>query len=232
MFIIPCKFDKQKPIIYECLNNLRKYHDEPVVIIDSDSSDTTYGAELKNSFKDVFFETLNNRNYEIGALKIAFQKYDFSDFFLIHDSMFINKNISHIKSNSVVSVRYFNSWDGVGGVNMFSNFNQTYRYGYDNEEQKNIVHKWNNLKHKIPYVFNGVFGSSFYAKKEIIQQLSNEGLFDCLPTSKLESQAMERYLGILFNKLNIDHFSNSLMGEHHTVSFSSNYITKIIMGRQ
>ena len=233
MFVIPCKFEKERPVIFDCVKNIRLHNKETIVIVDSNSGDTSYGLYLTNTYDNVIFENAKNINYEIGALKIVFEKYNFNNYFLLHDSMIVNCNISHIKEYDAISVRYFNSWNGVGGVNMISsnNNNMQYRYGFDNEQQKNIVYNWNKDK-QIPYCFNGVFGSSFCAKKEILEKLNYENLFECLPKNKLESQAMERHLGILLNKINIDHFSNSLMGEHHTNPFNSKYINKIIMGRQ
>lgn len=233
MFVIPCKFQQQKPVIFDCVKSIRLYNKETIVIVDSNSDDISYGIQLSKTYNDVIFENTKNINYEIGALKIVFEKYNFSNYFLLHDSMIVHDNLSHIKNYEAISVRYFNSWDGIGGINLFSSHNNVmqYRYGFDNEEQKNIVYNWNK-NNKIPYSYNGVFGSSFCAKKEIIQKLNDENLFECLPKNKLESQAMERHLGILFNKINIDHYSHSLMGEHHTNPFNSKYITKIIMGRQ
>ena len=99
MFVIPCKFEKERPVIFDCVKNIRLHNKETIVIVDSNSGDTSYGLYLTNTYDNVIFENAKNINYEIGALKIVFEKYNFNNYFLLHDSMIVNCNISHIKES-------------------------------------------------------------------------------------------------------------------------------------
>ena len=236
MFILPCKFDKTRPIIFSCVEAIRKYHNDPIVIVDSDSDETQYGEQLQHNYKDVFFEKSKNKNYELGALNVAVEKYDFNYYYLMHDSMLLKSNIDHIKEHNLVSTRYFYSWNGVRG-SVFGNLNtgvRAYHYGFDSESSRQTAISWNknNLNINFPPIFNGVFGSSFYADKNTLNTLIENGIFKSLPNDKLESQTMERYLGILFNHLGFDHSKYSLLGEYHITPPVSQYIEKVTMGRQ
>ena len=235
MFVIPCKYFDNNPLIFKCLDSIRKFHQDPIVVVDNGSDNLDYLNMVSERYKNVFTEKNEISGYEFGALSIAYEKYDFKEYFLMHDSMFLNSNIDHVKNKEVLSTRYFNSWNGIGGTNLVSsNGMLSYRYGYDNQQQMNIVHSWNNntINKNIPYSFEGVFGSSFYSKREVLDLFKKDKLFEYIPRNKLESQAMERFLGIILKLYDLNHYSDSLMGEHHNNTYESKYITKLIVSRQ
>lgn len=235
MFVIPCKYFENNPLIFKCLDSIRKFHEDPIVVVDNGSDNISYLDIINEKYKNVFIEKNNISGYEFGALSVVYEKYDFKDYFLMHDSMFLNSNINHVKSEDVISIKYFNSWNGIGGTNIVLEKTElSYRYGYDNQQQMNIVHSWvnNTLKKPVPFIFEGVFGSCFYSKKEILDLFKKDNLFNCIPRNKLESQAMERFLGIVFKMYGLNHYSNSLMGEYHVSPNESKYITKLITYRQ
>lgn len=235
MFVIPCKFERSRPVIFDCVRSIRLFHNDPIVIVDSDSNEKHYGHQLSDSYSSVFFEDCKNINYELGALSHVYKKFSFPYYYLLHDSMMLQSNIDHLKQFELTTTRFFYSWNGVLGSNFVDeNMNSKYRYGFDNQQQKTIAESWNmnaaNIE--LPYLFDGVFGSSFFSKKETLDFLVGNGLFNSLPTSKLESQAMERYLGMFFTHFKFDFTKNSLLGEHHISPFESRFIKKLIMGRQ
>lgn len=235
MFVIPCKYFENNPLIFKCLDSIRRFHKDPIVVVDNGSDNLNYLNIIAEKYENIFIEKNKISGYEFGALAIAYQKYDFKDYFLMHDSMFLNSNIDHIKKEDVVSTRYFNSWNGVGGTNIVLNNGMlSYRYGYDNPEQMDVVNFWNKntINKNVPYFYEGVFGSSFYSKKEVLDLFKKDKLFECIPRNKLESQAMERFLGIVLKLYDLKHHNESLMGEHHTTPYESKYITKLIVSRQ
>ena len=234
MFIIPSKF-KSDALINRCISSIRNFHEEPIVVVDNGSDNQEYLERIQKNYPNIFIERNEVSQYEFGALVTAFEKYEFDNYFLMHDSMFLNHNVSHIKNVDLLSIRYFNSWNGVIGANIvLQNGNVSYRYGFDNHTQMSIAHNWvkDTINHPIPYVFEGVFGSSFCCKKEILTRMKNDKVFNCIPKNKLESQAMERFLGIYFKIYGLNHSQFSLMGEHHSNPYVTKYITKEIVSRQ
>ena len=88
IFVIPCYFNIENPVIFNCINSIQKFHpNSNIVVIDSGSSDKSYFSFLKE--KNVTIEDVNNRNYDTGAYWYAFKKYKnkYSLFYFIHDSV-------------------------------------------------------------------------------------------------------------------------------------------------
>lgn len=229
MFVIPCKFNQNNPTIYECIDSIKKFHPfEKIVVVDSDSEDKSYFSKIENN--NVTILDLKNKNYVIGAFWLAVDNFEKEDVYLLHDSMILKDNLSIISQSDVCSIRYFRSWYGVGGI--FPN--GKYHYGYDTEQQllwSMDCFKKNNLNIKTSY-FNGVFGSSFYCKNKIINNLRNLNFNRILPENKWQDQAMERNLGIIFHQIGCDHAINSILGEHHENPYENKYLKKILSGRQ
>lgn len=229
MFVIPCKFNQNKPFIYECVDSIKKHHPlEKIVVVDSDSEDKSYFSKIEND--NVFIMDVKNKNYVIGAFWLAVDKYQDDDIYLLHDSMILKNNISFMAESDVSSIRYFRSWFGVGGLHL----NGKYHYGYDTEQQllwSMDNFKKNNLNFKISY-FNGVFGSSFFCKRKVVDELKELNFNKILPENKWQDQAMERNLGIVFSSINHDHVLKNILGEHHESAYENEYIRKIISGRQ
>jgi len=110
MFIIPCKFDKNKPVIYECIQNIRKFHNEQIVIVDSKSDNKDY-FDIRLKYQNIIIEDIENTNYVEGALWHVFNKFDWPHYCLLHDSAMIQKNLDKYKINGVTSIGYFtDSW--------------------------------------------------------------------------------------------------------------------------
>lgn len=229
MFVIPCKFNQNKPFIFECVDSIKKFHpSEKIIVVDSESEDKSYFCKIEND--NVTILDIKNKNYVIGAFWSAVDKYEDNDVYLLHDSMILKNNISFLKDSDVSSIRYFRSWHGVGGIIS----NGKYHYGYDTEQQllwSMECFKKKNINIKTSY-FNGVFGSAFYCKKNVINNLKSLNFNLILPENKWQDQAMERNLGIIFQHMNYDHTIRNILGEHHENPYENEYIKKIISGRQ
>ena len=58
IFVIPCRYSDKTPFIYRCLDSIRKYYDDKIVIFDSNSDDKSYFDIIKNDFIDRWLERI------------------------------------------------------------------------------------------------------------------------------------------------------------------------------
>ncbi len=109
IWVIACKFDPERPVIFDCVRSIREHHpDDPIDVIDSNSDDPSY---LRSLFADfaVFGHDSRNRNYALGAYRWA-QRETENDFYAcIHDSLVVNQNLHHLEAEPLTTVRYFRS---------------------------------------------------------------------------------------------------------------------------
>ncbi len=203
MFIIPCKFDPERPIVFECVERIQKFHPgEKIVVIDSDSNDKTYLKKLQNEFSIDVIDA-RNRNYATAGYLIGFSAFDDHDFYyMIHDSLLLSRNISHVEYDDFTTVRHF--------------FTPTTGWGWD--ESGVPLSEWADVQmgqHMNTPVWNrftGVLGPMFMAKNNVIKNLIRCGFFNILPQSKYHLCAMERIAGIALEACGYDP-TNSLQGE-------------------
>ncbi len=233
IFVVPCRYNSAKPIIEDCVRSIYSCHpDDQIVVVDSDSPDKSYFEKIKN-IPNLQIENCANVNYVYGALWHVTEKFDSDHYFLIHDSMIIKSNISFIKNKEIGSARYFRSWNGVGGMmqglNMYGpSKTGVYRHGFDNQIQKD----WCESHYKPTNMFfNGLFGCSFMANRDVISFMKDKGMDKAVPTSKNECMATERMLGSFFTDNNLRFWENCLLGEHHEKPYENQFIKKIIMRR-
>jgi len=201
MFVIPCKFNEKNPIIFACVEAIRKYHPgEKIFVIDSNSTDIGYRNDLDSS---VFFVDAKNINYQLEAYHIAFKDNSKEDFFYcIHDSLILQRNISFVEKSDLTTVRWWSSppvnmgWDESGrDLSIWANEEMEKHLGYS-----------------MPLEYKGIFGSMLFASNKVFQDLSKSGVFNILARDKYESCAVERIVGIVLSNLGYD-VTNSLQGE-------------------
>jgi hypothetical protein len=113
------------PYLYDCVKNiyLNQIDDTityKVCIVDSGSDDLSNYNKVKNDYPDVDICFANNKNYEFGAWKYAYEKNpNFDAYFCIQDSIMINKKIPiNLINNNLVytfkdSESGYNSHKGV-----------------------------------------------------------------------------------------------------------------------
>lgn len=200
MFVIPCKFDRKNPIIFECVDAIKRHHPKSAIcVVDSNSDDKSYYNELDKSI--IVFDA-KNTNFCLEAYKIAFDNFPNIDFFYnIHDSLILQKNISFVETNDLTTVRYWSDppvdigldYDG-SSLSIWANSQMRRHLGYS-----------------MPDSYYGVFGPMFMCTSKVMKQLSDSGFFNIKPKSKYQSCATERICGVVLSNLGYD-VKNSLQG--------------------
>lgn len=178
MIVIPCK-NSGINYITPCVKSIRDSGNTDLIcIVDSDSSDKSYFDEVKAY--NVIIEDIANKNYVDGAVWHCFEKYkDVEFFYILHDSMTVNKKLDPIKRNDFTAFCYGEkiSWDS----------DAQKRYCIDNI--KSIGYDVSEADFAgIP----GLFGITFYCKRSVLQELCDLGLNKILPTNKEQMCGSER----------------------------------------
>jgi hypothetical protein len=221
MFIIPCKFDKNNPIIFSCIDAIKRYHpDDEICVIDSNSSDTGYKNDLD---KNVIFYDVKNNFYVLEAYNIAYQdNRDKKFFYCIHDSLILQSNISFVENSNLTTIRWWNS----PPVQFGSNEDGSDLSIWANEQLVTY------LGYPIPSVYKGVFGPMFLCSYKVLEALERSGIFNIKPKNKYELCAMERIIGIVLTELGYD-VTNSLQGEGGELFdiYDETYVKKIHLER-
>lgn len=222
MFIIPCKYDPLRPIIFECVRRIKKHHpNELIVIVDSDSEDTSYFTELQG--KDIYVYDARNQNYGVNAFRLAYEMFpDEDEYYCIYDSLFLNQSLHQFTDNSFTAIRHFNTpptgwgWDG-DGVSLYE------------WAKIQIAEK---LGREIPNEFTGILGPMWICNNQVMRDLSTSGVFNILPEDKYQLCAMERIMGIVLQWLGYDP-QNSIQGEMFGFfdPYDETYVTKVNMAR-
>jgi len=200
MFVIACKFSKENPIIFECVDAIKRYHPyDSICVVDSGSEDKSYFADLD---KSVIVIDANNKHFCLEAYKVAFETFPETKFFYnIHDSLILQKNISFVEQNDLTTVRYWSDppvgigfdYDG-SSLAEWANFEMNLHLGYS-----------------IPGEYYGVFGPMFMCRNSVMKRLIASGFFNIKPITKFHSCATERICGIVLGKLGYD-VTNSIQG--------------------
>lgn len=251
LFVIPCYFNKDTPVIIDCIKSIKKFHPESdIVVVDSGSKDKSYFTFLKE--KNVLLEDVNNKKYDTGAYWYAYEKYkkDYDYFYFLHDSIKLNNKLPTKKDGNFFSIRYFYSHNGLHELftvtnkknfilnTFFSKIrNQNIKpsmYGFDTVEQREwVVKKLEILNLNLPKFFVGLFGPMMIIDKSIMEELSQSGMNEILPSNKEEQKAMERIFGIKLSSLGLNIIDSSLQGDHMNANdLNEKYITKIILNRK
>jgi hypothetical protein len=220
MIIITCRNSNNNHIT-NCVKSIRDSDNKDIIcIVDSDSPDKSYFNQVLEY--DVIIEDINNQNYIDGAIWYCYEKYTDIDFFyVLHDSMIVNKILTPITDNDFTVFSYF---EGLP---------------FDSEQQlKYSIDMINSVNLDINDVqlntLAGLFGTIFFCKRKILEELKNLGLNKILPTNKLEACASERIWGIFLYKLGINirlNYLRKFINQNTEFDDKTNYITKIFGGR-
>jgi hypothetical protein len=194
MFIIPCKFDKENPIIIDCVNAIIQHHpDAKIAVIDSDSEDRGYKNDLDSK---VIFYDVHNKHYALEAYRIGFEDNKDEDFYYcMHDSLILQQNISFVEQDDLTVIRW---WTCPPEPTDFDHDNGVSMSVWADEQMK--VH----VGYGFPEEHMGIFGPMFYCSNKVMTDLSNSGIFDILPNRKIESCTTERITGVVLTNLGYD----------------------------
>lgn len=217
MFVITCKFDRKNPIIFECIDSIKRHHPGVAIcVVDSGSDDKSYFNDLDES---IIILDKNNMNYCLEGYRIAFEEFpDVEYFYFIHDSLIIEQNISFVEKEDLRTIR----WWSYPPVEM----------GWDHDG--NRISDWANaqmlehLGYGVPPLYRGIFGPMFMCKRSVMQQLVDTGMFNILPKTKNQSCATERICGIVLENLGYD-VSNSFQGYGGEIydKYDESYVKKV-----
>jgi hypothetical protein len=221
MFVIPCKYSEQNPIIFECVSRIRQYQsEERILIVDSASEDKSYFDRLEG----VEIADINNVHYGTNAFKFAFDNYLEEQFFYcIYDSLLLNNSLKHIKTIPLTVVRHFFSpptgigWNSEGiSLSVWANQQMNTHMGIG-----------------LPDIYTGVMGPMLMCNRSVLKDLSDLGFFSILPTNKYELCAMERILGCALSHLGYRIEESSLQGEMVDFfgQYDNTYVEKVNIAR-
>tara|TARA_Y100000593_G_scaffold74585_1_gene137360 strand:- start:434 stop:1216 length:783 start_codon:yes stop_codon:yes gene_type:complete len=212
VFVIPCKYSDTRPFIYNCIQSIRKYHDDTIIVVDSDSDDKSYFDVLKNGFEDVIIEDIANKNYMTGAVWYAYEKYKAKNYYFLHDSTELLGNISEYDEYDVTPVIISNSVDRWKWPKIDKSGTEVRNPDWS----KSKVEEHTNLKFKLSD-FRVIVGPMFLCKVDVLKKLKEIGFDKILPENKSGMEHMERLFGLVF-----EHFGYRDMIEKNALLNSRN----------
>lgn len=179
MFVVGCRFDPARPLVYRCVAEILRFHPRAeIVVVDSDSPDRSYAGELRAL--GIRVETIGNRHYEVGALWHAFERFPRDHYFFLQDSALVKDNLDDLRRHPVSGMMYWRDWEGCQPCHL--------------ERGRELLaatdYSW------LDSGFPMVFGCMLFAQRGVLEQLRRKNLHRALPTDKAGSAAMERVLGI------------------------------------
>jgi len=222
LWVIPCLFDPDRPVVFECIRAIQRYHTDPkILIVDSGSPDRSYLEFcIRLGCKTA---PINNKLYSFGAHAWAIRHYgEVPYFFLIMDSLIVQSNCDHLREQPVTTLRHWpNSMHGWGWD---SNGVPLEEWGGEQLDRMGVP---------MPSEYVGTMGPVLFAQREVIDKLDFElGYWFCQTDDKYKLCAMERVQGIVLAHLGYDP-SNSLQGIHtrHEADYPEGVVRKINMAR-
>ena len=223
MFVIPCKYDKEKSQIRECVASIRNHHpEEKIVVVDSFSEDISYINDIID-IPNVVICNKKNPNYIVGALWKAYEMFpDEHHYVLIHDSVTIKKPLSKFLNNE-----------------------ETYSFLYFIQDPQSadqpVIDRFvgPDYTHTPGYPMLGVFGTMCIIKNKLMKKFINSKLhLTFLPINKSECMVSERAMGVLFSLEGINFMYNCVEQKDflNSIPIMQNdgfeYIKKTIVSRQ
>ena len=221
LFVVPCKFDRTRPVIFECIQSIYKYHSNPkILIVDSDSADKSY---LRWCYrKHCAVANIHNQLQGFGAHAWAMRHYSDIDFFyLIFDSLIITSNLDHFRDRPLTTIRHWPSsmhdwgWDAQG--------DHLSLWGKEQLDSMGIP---------MSDSYNGIMGPMMFAQRQVLEQLDRLGYWFIQTTDKYKQCGMERVAGIVLEHLGYD-VTRSLQGVHtdHYAPYDEQFVRKLNLGR-
>lgn len=212
MIVIPCKYvdvDYITPLV----KSIRESgNNDMICVVDSDSTDKTYFSKIQPY--NVIIEDISNRNYIDGAVWHCYTKYkDIDYFYFLHDSMIVNENLEPIKRNYFTAFCYGEiiHWDSETQKNYCIDSINSLGYSVTEKDFENIP---------------GLFGITFFCKREVLDELWDLGLHKILPSNKEQMCGSERIWPYFLWKIGIDVRISNLRN-FWIYDQKTNYISKI-----
>jgi hypothetical protein len=215
LFLIPCHFVSSNPVIYDCVESIKKHHpNDDILVVDSASSDKSYKDNLSGS--KVHWIDANNTNYVTGVIKYT-ETYSSDYYCILQDSTKVHKPLNKFFEKEVGCLRYFQGfWDNPKGMGWAENIT-------------------NLINIPIPSQFLGIFGSMFFGTSKLFENYRNTGIFNHLSLEGKRTDCdMERVNGIILHHLGYRFEGNSIQGLMRGFfdAYDSSYVEKIHLLRQ
>jgi GR25 family glycosyltransferase involved in LPS biosynthesis len=182
------------PMLHNCIEKLYTYqinthktqtYKYTIHVVDSDSEDLSYYADIRKNFPDVEIHMIKNKNYEYGAWKYIMNKYpSFDIYFCIQDSMFVERYINL----DILDDKNVYSFHNHSGYNSHPNIKDA---GMENLKGSGL-----NYMPIIDKNFNLAQHSSFIVNRKILEDIFKH--LTIPPINKDGSCFYERNFGIYF----------------------------------
>ncbi len=203
-FIIPCKYSKEVPILFNCLKSIRKHHpSDEIFVVDSNSDDKSYFNRAEQEFGAIVLDAKNN-NYLTGAIWHVFNNYKRDFYYCFHDSVELLASLESLKDNNVSPLMYHKHWQWP-----------------KNPETNDRVSEWSRkqIEEKTSFGFKDkdfyiLQGAMICCKKEVLCKLAECGFDKVLPSNKYQEECTERLWGLALGELgyNKEIKQNSILG--------------------
>lgn len=234
LFSITCKYDPNNPVVLSCVESIRKHHpDSPIHVVDSGSEDKSYYEQVEALGATV--QDINNGSLTTGNIWYTYEKYpDYDYYYFLHDSMLIKDGLLDLLDRDVVALRYFRSWNGIGwtpaevpsGENGFV-YEETYNWANTQLLSKTTY------RPEPSHRFAALFGPILMCKRSVLDKLKAAGFDKVRPTTKPQSEAMERVWGMVLNMEGYDLSELSVQGYCYDPDYQETHrFEKIFLGRQ
>ena len=202
LFVVPCRYDPERPVIYECIEGIQRWHpDARIVVIDSDSADRSYMDWCAD--RGCAVADIHNTGYATAAWAWAVRNYPDESFYaLMFDSLILQGNIDHLQGAPVTAIRHWSNrdhdwgWDANGDHLSIWGNKQLHRMGIE-----------------FPNEYHGMMGPIMFVQHHVVEELDEIGFWDTVVPSVYEHCAVERVAGICLEALGYD-VTQSLQGVH------------------
>tara|TARA_R100000008_G_C3587657_1_gene173822 strand:- start:5354 stop:6121 length:768 start_codon:yes stop_codon:yes gene_type:complete len=200
-FVIICRYNKEKALIFNCLKSIRKHHpDHEIFVVDSDSEDKSYFDIVKNEF-NVTVEDIGNKNYTTGAIWHMFNNNKRDYYYILHDSTEIFGNLDSHTRYDVVPTMISNDnfkWPVYPSKKPddaeWNEANRSYKWA---EEQVTNLTKFKFKESG----FRCIGGCQILCNIKVLQELKKFNFDKILPTNKYEEECTERLWGFALDEL-------------------------------
>lgn len=192
MFVIPCKYNPQYPLVINLCEQIRHFHpNEKIVVVDSGSENKSYFDDIKKY--DPIILDINNKEWMIGAYWKAYKLFPDEDYYyFMHDSMKVKDNLDSFKTRPLTTLMYF-----------------------DRRDQFETWGERITKESKYTYVYNGhgLYACSFFCQNRVMKRMLYMGADKFLPTTKLETGYCEGCYGFFLEEQGFNLKETSLFGD-------------------
>ena len=234
LFSITCKFDPANPVVLSCIESIQEHHPGSIIhVVDSDSEDKSYYEQV--TAIGAVVQDIKNKSLTTGNIWHTYEEHpDYDYYYFLHDSMLIKENLLDLTEQDVTALRYFRSWNGIGwtpaevptGDNGFV-YPETFNWANSQLLTKTTYRPTSGQR------FAALFGPILMCKRSVLDKLKQAGFDKIRPTTKRQSEAMERVWGMVLGMEGYDLSKLSIQGYCYDPGYQEAHrLEKIFLRRQ